>query len=185
MDIRSDRGFTIAELMISVTVLLFVLSSVYFIVGMVNAAGDVTDRQTLLVREVTTPLHVMDKVLSQNKAIENSGSSVSDAYTLTARSPVDPATHTFTRHIFTAGTDGRLTETVYSQAVGSSTQTLVRNVEWSTHNTNRTSGPLFSYVGSSGESTPAAQARAVIVQIWAEEEGRSVTGKRQVFFRNR
>lgn len=183
---RSEEGFSIAELLVTVTVLFLVLASVYFIAGAVQASGRVTDRQTTLIRDVTTPLHEMDKVLSQNKAIENSGGFVSDAYTLTARTPVTPGTNVFYRHIFTATSDGKLTENVYRQVIGQTTQTLVRSSVLSTKNSNVSrGGAMFTYLGASGETTPAAQARSVIVNISVDTDGRNQSGQRQVFFRNR
>lgn len=185
MDGRNEQGFTVTELLVSMSLLLVLLSMTYYAVEAVQASGRVTDRQVRLAQEVTTPLHAMDKVLSQNKAIENGSGFVSDAYTLTTRSPVQPGTTSFTRSVYTAGTDGRLIERVYRGSMGSGTTTLLRTKVWSTSNTNRTKGALFTYLGPSGETTTPAAARSVIIQVWAADDGKEYRGRRQVFFRNR
>lgn len=180
-----DAGFTIAELLVSVSLLFIVLGMVFITVEGISTANATTERQSKIAREISTPLDIIDKVLSQNKALENGGAYLSDAYTISARSPVDPRTQRLTHHIFSAGTDGRLTETVYTQAAGSPSTTLLRTTVWSKSNANRTQGPLFTYLGPSGETTAPAVARSVIVKMWVKDGDRYVFGARQIFFRNR
>jgi prepilin-type N-terminal cleavage/methylation domain-containing protein len=185
MDLRSDKGFTVAELLVSMSLLLIVLSMVYYSTQAIEISGRVSDRQALFSRDISTPLHTMDKVLSQNKAIENSGGTISDGYTLTTRTPVKPGTNVYHRYVYSAGTDGRLTERVYRMNTGSTTATLLRTKVWSDANANRARGAMFTYLGGSGETTAPANARSVIVQVWATTDGRYFSGRRQIFFRNR
>lgn len=185
MDIRSDRGISLAELLVTVSLLFVVLTLVYFSVDTLTRANDVTDRQAQFARDIATPLHAMDKVLCQNKALLNSGTNVSNEYQITARGPVTPGTNKFRRYIYAAGTDGRLTEQIYDEQLGSSTSTLVKTNVWSTANANRVKGPMFTYLGPSGETTIPAGARSVLIKVWTLHEGQYYSGERQVFFRNR
>jgi len=185
MDYRSDRGFTVAELLVAMSLLMIILSMVFYAMQAVQISGEVTDRQSLLARDITTPLHEMDKVLSQNKALENGGGYLSDGYTLTARGPVTPGTTSYQRYVYTAATDGTLTERVYRGTLGSAGSTLERTRVWSNNNSNRAKGPMFTYIGPSGETTVPAGARSILVQVWARADGRDYSGRRQVYFRNR
>jgi hypothetical protein len=182
---RSDTGFTVAELLVSVSLLMIVLTMVYFTVEAVEVSGRVTDRQSQFALNVTTPLHAMDKVLSQNKAIENGSGFTSDSYTLTLRSPVQPGTTTYTRHVYSAGTDGQLIERVYRGTLGSTSTTLIRTKVWSKTNANRSKGAMFTYLGPDGSTSAPTDARSVIVNVWAGKDGQFYSGRRQVYFRNR
>jgi len=185
IDWRSEKGFTLAEMLVVVSLLMVILTAVYYVSAAVRVSGEVTSRQALFTHDISSPLHVMDKVLSQNKAIESSGGFVSDAYTLTTRSPAKPGTSSYTRHVYSAGVDGTLTEKIYACTLGSATTSLVKTVEWSENNANRVKGSMFTYLGPDGQTTTPANARSVIVQVWVQHDGKYYTGKRQVYFRNR
>lgn len=171
--------------MVTVSLLFVVLGLVYYSMDGIQRSSVVTERQSQFAREVTTPLHAMDKVLCQNKALLNGGAYLSDGYQITARGPVTPGTNNFRRHVYAAGTDGTLTERVYDEQLGSATSTLVRTKVWSTSNANRVKGPMFVYLGPSGETTIPAGARSVLIKVWTVNDGRYYSGERQVFFRNR
>lgn len=185
MNIRSDRGFTLPELLVTISLLFLLLGAVFFALEGIEVSAQVSDRQAAFARDVSTPLHAMDKVLCQNKAILEGSGQVSDGYTLTSRSPVGYGTGSFTRHVYTFDEQGRFIEYVYRHTLTSTTATLIRTKVWSTNNGNRARGPAFTYLGADGNPTTPSAARSVVVEIWAEHEGRYYSGRRQIYFRNR
>jgi len=186
----NDSGFTVAELLVAVALLGIIISVSFLAMQVVRSSNDVTERQAQFSRNVSTPLHVMDKVLSQNRAIENGGGRVSDAYTVTTRSPLNPDTSTYTRHIFSAGADGSLTERVWRVSVANGSEQLIKTNVWSTENANRAGGvvkgALFRYLDANGATAAdVTQARSVLVEVWTENDGRYFRDRRQIYFRNR
>jgi len=181
----ADDGVSVAELLVTISILLIVLSMVYFALEAINVSADVTERQTQFAQEIANPLHGMDKVLSANKAIENSGGFTSDAYTLSTRTSVLEGQNAFQRYVYSANADGTLTERTYRQELGSMTVTLLRDRTWSTSNANRERGPMFEYLDAAGQPTSPTAARSVLVTVWSKNGERYVSGKRQIFFRNR
>lgn len=181
-----DDGMSVAELLVAVTVLLIVLGLTYYGVQAIQVSGKVTERQAQFATEISTPLHEMDKILSQNKVIENSGTRLSDGYKITVRQPTAPGTSNFERHVFQATTDGKLVHTVERQNLLSGAVTPLRTRIMSTRNANRTQGELFRYVaGASGTPTTPVGADSVIVTIFTVNEGQYFSGERRIFFRNR
>lgn len=186
VDIRSDRGTSVAELLVTISILLVVLSMVYFSVEGINASAEVTERQAMFAQEIANPMHGMDKILSANKAIENTGGFVSDDYTLTTRTSVIHGENAFRRYVYSANEDGTLTESVYRQELGVLTPTLLRTRTWSTSNANRAKGaPMFVYLDAAGAPTTPSAALSVLVTVWLENDGNYFSGQRQIFFRNR
>lgn len=185
MDVRSDRGISLAELLVSVALIFVVVAMAYMATDAVQKSNAVSNRQAQYSREVATPLHVMDKVLSQNKALLNAGAYISNDYVLTTRGPVQPGTTAYRRYVYRASTDGRLTEQIYAENIGSATSTLIKTNLWSSNNANYAKGPMFTYLGPSGETTIPAGANSVLVRIWTVNEGKYYSGERQIYFRNR
>lgn len=186
MNLRSDKGISLAELLVTVSLMFVILSMAYMATDAIGKSNRVSQRQAQFAREVTTPLHVMDKVLSQNKALLHNGTTnISDDYTLSTRGPVQPGTSQFRRYVYSAGTDGRLVERIYNETLSGTTSTLAKTNVWSTSNANRTQGPMFTYIGPSGETTVPAGATSVLVRIWTVNEGKYYSGERQIYFRNR
>lgn len=185
MNTRHDSGFSVAELLVSISILMIVLGMVYYAVQAIQVSAQVSERQAQYANEIANPMHGMDKVLSANKAIENANGFVSDPYTLTTRTTVVQGANSFQRYVYTANEDGTLTENVYRQALGSNTSTLLRSRTWTEHNANREMGPMFTYLGPSGETTSPATATSVVVKIWSKNGDEYFSGSRQIFFRNR
>jgi prepilin-type N-terminal cleavage/methylation domain-containing protein len=186
MNLKSEQGFTVAELMVSVTILLIVLSMTYFALEAVSVSADVSQRQSQFAQEIANPMHGMDKVLSANKAIESAGAFVSDDYTLTTRTTVIEGENAFQRYVYSANEDGTLTERVYRQELGSATSTLLRTRTWTENNTNRELGePMFTYLGADGAETSPASALSVLVKVCVKSDDKNFSGSRQIFFRNR
>jgi hypothetical protein len=183
--IRPDAGHTVAELLVSISILLVVLSMVYFAMEAIEVSAKVTERQSMFAQEIANPMHGMDKVLSANKAIENASGFVSDAYTLTTRTSVIRSENAFQRYVYSANEDGTLTESVYRQDLGSNTSTLLRTRTWSENNANRERGPMFQYLDADGQPTSATSALSVVVTVWVQNDGQYLSGQRQIFFRNR
>ena len=186
MNAKSEQGFTIAELMVSVTILLIVLSMTYYAFEAVHASAAVSERQSQFAQEIANPMHGMDKVLSANKAIESAGGFVSDDYTLTTRTTVIEDENAFKRHVYTANEDGTLTESIYRQNLGSNTVTLLRSKTWTENNANRELGePMFTYLDADGAETTPSSAMSVLVKVWVKNDDKYFSGSRQIYFRNR
>lgn len=175
-----ETGFTLAELMVVLAVLGVIIAATY--AGLLVAQGgtNIATREAQLEQEIGSPLHTMDKWLSQNTTIE-----AGDAYSLRFRMPLDPVTYTYRRYVVSADTTGRLGYVAYSVDMNG-VATQVGSGAWSTANANRTtSTPLFSFVNADGSASTPSSATAVIIEVRAEHDGRTLYGKRQVYFRNR
>lgn len=181
---RQDHGFSVTELMVVLSLIGVLLAAVYFTYSAIGIGNAVAMRQASFAYDINEPLQVMDKALSQNTSLENGGGLVSDGYTITVRGPQDAVTNISKRQVFSAGTDGRLTEHRYEiTAGGVVTDKGIR--EMSALNSNRVKGPMFKYLDSSGNTTTTVGARAVLIEIWVTNEGKSYSAARQVYFRNR
>lgn len=181
----NDYGFSLAELLVAVALLGMILAAVYAGVQVAQSGSRVATREAQFEQEVASPLHTMDKWLSQNKVLVSG-----DNYGLTFKGPTDDITHRYNKYVVAAGTDGRLTEAVYAGNAATGVETLKSRGTWSTSNVNRARAKyLFTYLDANGNTlAPAAapaSARSVIVEVWASHEGRDFSGKRQIFFRNR
>ncbi|HSK46993.1 MAG TPA: hypothetical protein VLA05_03195 [Coriobacteriia bacterium] len=185
MRTHNDSGVSVAELLVTISILMVVLSMVYYATEAIQISAEVSDRQSQYAQEIANPMHGMDKVLSANKAIENSGGFTSDAYRLTTRTTVIEGSNAFQRYVYSANADGTLTEDVYRQALGSATSTLLRSRVWTTNNANQEKGPLFTYLAADGTQTTPNAAQSVLVKIWIRNGDEYFNGERQIYFRNR
>lgn len=180
-----DGGFTSTELLVVLALMGVVFSVGFSAVQLVSASSRVGETQSVMAREVATPLHIMDKVISQNKQIYNTSPWVSDGYNLIVRNPKAPTMTAYTVYSFSVTSDGRLIQRNYNQATLTSQPTFTSSRVWSTHNANVAKGvPVFTYMSNGATTTPTA-ANTVVVTLWAQSNGKEVSSSRQIFFRNR
>lgn len=180
----SEDGFSVTELLVTLALIGVLLTAVYFTYSAIGLGNKVALRQASFSYDINEPLQVMDKALSQNKTIENGGGLVSDGYTITIRSPQNPVTNVSKRQVYSANADGTLTEHRYEITAGGVVTDKGTHV-LSNANSNRVKGPMFKYLDSSGNTTTTVGARAVLIEIWVTSDGKSYSGTRQVYFRNR
>lgn len=179
---NDDSGFTLAEVMVVLLILGVVMTAMYAGLQVAQGGVNIAMREGQMEQEIGFPLHIMDKWLSQNQLIE-----FGDGYTLVFHSPTDALTHTYLRYVIAADGTGRLADTVDLVDISTGTVTRQSSGTWSTTNQNRAlSRPVFTYVDESGmTTTTVAAARAVTVELWSKTDGRLVSGKRHIYFRNR
>lgn len=190
MRLRGDSGLSLAELLVSISLLFGVLAMSWGALSAVYAGREASDRQALFAQEIGAPLSHFEEIISQNTAIENptaySASFLTDVNNDNVRE----------RHIVAAGADGTLRDQVWLINGAGVNTTLSANFLWSTNNANRTrTTALFRYY-TSATTTSAAQeitvmsdvpgkARFVRVTIIADHQGKTVQDTRQAFLRNR
>lgn len=192
MDLRSEKGFTLTELVIVLSVMGFLISAVYMFVQAIDVGQDVTNRQVQFSNDIATPLHRIDKFLSQNTKVENNGVQISNGYTLTAKGPMDPDSYVYERRTFNVSTDKKLTESVW-KINGRTGAVISQRVNvLSTSNANRERGQMFRYMDASGETTTSPiGAASVEVEVWSENQSLQLNNmkyfhsKRLIYFRNR
>lgn len=190
------------ELMISLVIMLLILTTVAYFVNLAAKGNDAIERQTQFTQNISTPLHVMDKALSQNVALIPS---FTDPYTnvtytttnlqsnsIVMRSPMNPDTRKFTIKAFMAQPDGGLVGMTW--IVDSTTGAVSRGqrVVWSETNSNvARSVPLFQIRDASNVATTVAGAANVVVKIVTSNSSpqlsntREIDSERVIFFRNR
>lgn len=190
MRVTDDSGISLAELIISVSLLLMVLAISYTALEVVYGGAEATDRQASFAREIGAPLNYLEEVTVQNLRIENptaySATFLTDANNDDVRE----------RHIVTASTDGKLQDQVWLTNASGGNTTLVNTYVWGTANANRAqSVALFRYY-TSAEATAAAveitnmadvpeDARNMAITIVTVHRGRYLQDTRQVLLRNR
>lgn len=178
---RSDDGLSLAELMVVLMMMGFVVGAAYMAVTFSYRATAVAETQAEFAKTVSAPLDVMDSTFSQNTMLD--GVNPLDPYAATIRLPLEYSAQIEER-IYTAGTDGRLVEQVNS--IVGVTRTPLRTVVWSTTNANRTlSKPMFTYYTGSGVATNAALADSVVIDVWTVQGGTQFHDSRRIYFRNR
>lgn len=188
----ADDGFSVAEMLVCIVLLVMVLGVVFVSTEALRAGADVTERQAQFSRDVATPMHVLDKVLSDNKALEHDplNGLVCDQYRLTMRSPKVPGSNTIERHVFWVRSDGRFTQEIITLSTTGVVQSR-RTVVWTKTNSNVAKGrPAFVYrapnaAGTSEETTIPPAARSVVIELWTSSDGMDYSATRRVFFRNR
>lgn len=197
-----DRGFTIVELAISMAIMLLVLTAVVFFANLIGKGNDAIERQDQFARNISTPLHVMDKALSQNVALipsftdphTNITYSTTDlqSNTIVMRSPMDPDTRKFNIKAFIAQSDGRLVGITWIVDSTTGAVSTGSKVVWSETNSNvARSVPLFQIRDASNIATSVPNAANVVVKVVTSntssqmENTQEIDSERVVFFRNR
>jgi prepilin-type N-terminal cleavage/methylation domain-containing protein len=190
--LRDDRGFTLTELLVVMSLLGMVLTVAYAALQLTFQSGDIQRRNAFVSTSITEPLQLMDVVISQNLSID-SGSGDYQLSLLTDQN----ADNTRERHVYQATNDGRLVETVYNVAANDANASLLRSTVWQkvvatsgSRNTNVLKNtPLFTYykTDDAGVLTPSTpgEATQVVVRVEARYDSQDYYDQRRVYFRNR
>lgn len=192
-----DAGFTLAELLVVVSLLGLILAAAYTIAYAVQVGQRNASREASLARAVTQPLYTMEKILVQNKAISGTATT---GYTLSGyqlRVLTDQnADDVLEERTFSAVQDadgnGYIDITTYNldasmNRVGGARQ----DGHIAFDNANLADGvPLFVYLDASGtEITDMGQVqqrcRSVRVQLRVIVDGAHETHMDTITFRNR
>lgn len=184
-DRAHQEGFSLTELMV-VLILMGVLFAASYAGIMATYQGrEVSDRQAYFAREVSTPLSVSEKILSQAITIENAGE-----YTLTVLTDRDND-KVLERHTFTVDAQGRFVQEIWlTNSARVNTSHVDTNI-WSTNIVNiAESQPLFYYYGSDlarieDMALVADDVRSVDLNIAVKYDDVVFRGSRTIFFRNR
>jgi len=182
---KRQEGFSLTELLVVLTLMGVLFAASYGGILTTFKGREVSDRQAYFAREVSTPLLIAEKILSQAITIEDAGD-----YTLTVLTDRDND-KVMERHIFTVDAQGRFIEEIWmTDSTRDNTALLDRNV-WSTNIVNvAKSQSLFYYYDGDltridDVSLVSDEVKSVDVNIAVEYDGEVFRGTRTVFFRNR
>jgi prepilin-type N-terminal cleavage/methylation domain-containing protein len=184
--LSDDRGYSLAELMVVVALMGFVIAVTYMAINFVDRSTNIARTQDAFERTVSAPLEAMDVAFSQNTLILTD--TVAPAgYSVVLRMPRLYEGTTILFRTFVATSDGRLMEYVYSVDPVSGARTYRRTTTWSSDNANQRLGkPMFVYYSEGDtQTTDPRYARSVAVSVWTEQDGKQFSDTRRVYFRNR
>lgn len=187
-----EAGFTLAELMVVMTIMGMVMAAVYGGLSLTNRSNEIQRRNSFVATSIAGPMQVMDVVLSQNTVIDpGSGDYVVSCLTDQNNDNVRE------RHVFRADADGTFSEAVYVVASDGSNVSLQRSTVWQdatteppTRNVNVANAkPVFAYyhrdaAGALQVATPE-DATEVTIFLEATYDGEAYSDSRRVLFRNR
>jgi len=181
--LRDDDGFTLTELIVVTGLLGMILAIAYAGFNVTAKGSDMSNRQSMISREIGAPLLHADRVLTQ-------------AYDFDSRFPgLGPY-----RCAFYTDQDGDGdAERHVIEAVGNELRISTEEengrpykmTAWSTHNANRATGiPLFRYYRSDGvEITTMGEVstdvKSVVMTIVVDYDGTKIQDTRTMFLRNR
>lgn len=186
MNFRDDSGMTLAELMVVLLLMGFVMAAVYMGLQFTTGARNTAEQQAAFASSITAPMDSMDNAFSQSLRA-NAGTTI-DPYSVTLQMPSAYRQDGVTVYrTFVANTDGSLWE--YDRLNSSSAQPY-RSFRWSTTNHNRSdptsTTALFQYyVGQSTQATTLAGAESVVITVVSQYNGKTFTDSRRVYFRNK
>ena len=148
--IRDDGGFTLIELMISVSLMLVVLAAAWLFAGAMQRGQAVSDRESALADAMATPLARMQEIVLQNSAIDMNPAPTHYSLAVRTDQNLDDVLeqHTFTAIGPTGGTNkNTITEVAYRLLPsGARNGTPFVNTVIGRDNSNVSgSSPLFRY----------------------------------------
>ncbi len=187
-----DEGFSLAELLVVMSIMGMVMAAVYGGLTLTNRATEIQRRNAFVATSIAVPMQVMDVILSQNTVID-AGSGDYMISCLTDQDNNDERE----RHVFRASADGTFSETVYAVASDGTNTSVVRNTVWQdasaeppSMNVNVANAkPVFAYFhrDASGTLQVATPDDATEVTLFLEATygDETYSDSRRVLFRNR
>lgn len=181
---RSDDGYSIAELMMTLALLGVVITAAYGLVHVAGVSAEQSDSQAWIATEIGKPLDSTERMFTQQAPPMEQ----TERYLCEIRTDQD-RDNNYEFHLFEATAGGLLTETFYEQA----DNPTPRLRTWSRANFNRAaSTPMFTYFDIEGtdisaETPTFIQRYAVSIEITivTEHNGQQFADSRRIFFRNR
>lgn len=178
---RRDDGFSLTELIVVLALLGVVLGISYQGMRVVMISRDVSDRQAMFAREMSSPLNAFEEVISQTLKVEQAG-----PYSMTVLTDADND-NSRERNTIQATTAGQLTQRRWATDAAFTNTELKLDAVWSDHNTNQAdAAPMFLYFDKDGNPTTVADdARVVQVILHVVFDGRDYQDSRTILMRNR
>lgn len=187
---QEDRGFTLTELIVVLTLLGIVLTISYAAVVAIFKGREVSDRQASFAREVSAPLAVIEKVLTQATMVEAAA-----PYSITVLTDRDND-NLLERHVIEVTAAGTLRHQTWNTNSSRVNTTKTFDVTWSENNINVSEGQaFFEYYGedTNGDGTrdplvgvfDPRDVKVVNVVIMVEYDGRHFSDSRMAYMRNR
>jgi len=190
--VRKDDGFSLTELIVSLTLLGFVLALGYSISQVVSIGQRNADRESLVAREITYPLTRISEILIQNHRVEASPAPTGMVLSVRTDQDLDNVQEQHNFQLVTAGGDTYIEQRVFLLNASGARVLPVRHVaRWGTRVTNVDAGvSLFRYFDASGApitdmSRVSDTARSVEITIRSTVDGRVVQDSVRAAFRNR
>jgi len=192
--VRDDRGISLAELMITISLTLIVLAAAYAFASALRKGQDVSDREAALANAMGNPVARMQEIVIQNNAIDKNPAPT--PWMVALRTDQD-LNDVLEQHTFTATNAGTITELGYNlDSGGNRTGAPFVTATIGTDNTNvgdnhpTDSAPLFTYLNAAGaEITDMDQVptdtKAIRISVRATVADRTLTDTSTVQFRNR
>ena len=189
--VGDDRGMSIAELMVAITLMLIVLAAAYAFSGVLQAGQKVSNREAALASSIAIPLARMQEIAIQNNAIDKNPAPT--GYLLSLRTNQNPdVDDVLEQHTFAATSAGTITQVAYRlDAGGNRVGAPFVSATIGTDNMNVSSGtPLFRYFDANhAEITDMGlvptNTKSIVIYIRATIDGRSIGDTSTVQFRNR
>lgn len=144
VDVRhiDDRGFSLTELVVVLVLLGIVLSISYGAMLAVFRANDVAMKQAVFASEVGSPLHVIEKMITQATVVEEA-----EQYHMTFLTDRD-RDNFVERHMIEALADGTLRHRTWLTDSSRTNTSLAFDATWSENNVNQQEAlPLAYYYG--------------------------------------
>ena len=187
--VRDDRGISLAELMITISLTLIVLAAAWAFAGALRKGQDVSDREAALANALGNPVARMQEIVLQNNAIDKNPAPT--PWLVAVRTDQD-LNDVLEQHTFAATSAGTITELGYNlDSGGNRTGAPFVTGDIGTDNTNVGDGaPLFTYLDAAGakitnmDEVPT-KAKAIRISIRATVAERTLTDTSTVQFRNR
>ena len=137
-----DRGFSLTELIVVLVLLGVVLSISYGAMLAVFNANDVAYKQAVFASEVSGPLHVIEKMVTQATVVEEA-----EEYSITFLTDRD-RDNLVERHLIEALADGTLRHRTWLTDASRTNTSLAFDATWSENNVNQQEAlPLVYYYG--------------------------------------
>ena len=184
----ADDGMTLTEMLVVLVLLGVVLATAYTAQQAIQKSNDLAESRAVLTQQVTYPMLLLEKIVVQNRKIDEAGFYVLKCETDKNLDGV------YERNTIRATPEGRITLLVELLNNDGSVQSVASNTVIGYNNANDSAGvPLFRFFDVNGiELDPITDsdvlpdtARSVSLTIRATNGGASLEESRTIQFRNR